>query len=250
MGILRGDHYGELVFYTEQQSPQTFVKWSHRLHISPPRVLFSVTDNGGCTHRDISTRKAVVMDIRTNSFCASGMHLPNGSFVTFGGNDGITVGGKPGSQLNPDHNTGAWDAVYQDFDGRRSIRILNPCKISDNLNGGPCAWFDQPDQLSMKKQRFYSTAEPNADGRIIMIGGMVFGGYINRNTPNVDQATEGGMAEPTYEYFPAKDGDPQVLKFVVQTSGLNAYPHAFLMPSGRILLQANVSTSAFQAFPH
>lgn len=176
------------------------------------------------------------------------MHLPNGSYVTFGGNDAVTVGGKAGSQKNPDGNTGAWDATYQDFDGRRSIRIVNPCRISDNLNTGNCRWFDEPEQLAMKKQRWYSTAEPNGDGRIILIGGMVTGGYINRVVPNVDPATEGGQADPTYEYFPPLDGDPRVLNFVVKTSGLNAYPHAFLMPSGKMLLQANISTSEF-VFP-
>jgi hypothetical protein len=186
------------------------------------------------------------MDIKTNSFCASGMHLPNGSYVTFGGNDAVTVGGRPGSLKNPDGNTGAWDAVYQDFDGRRSIRIVNPCKITDSLNTAPCRWFDEPEQLAMKRQRWYSTAEPNGDGRIILIGGMIYGGYINRVLPNIDPATEGGQAEPTFEYFPPKDGDPLVLDFVVRTSGLNAYPHAFLMPSGRMLLQANISTSEFQ----
>jgi hypothetical protein len=195
--------------------------------------------------RDIKQRRALVMDIKTNSFCASGMHLPNGSFATFGGNDAVTVGGKTGTQLNPGSDTGAWDATYQDFDGRRSIRIVNPCKISDPLNTGPCKWYDEPEQLSMKKQRWYSTAEPNGDGRIILIGGMIKGGYINRVVPNIDPATENGQAEPTFEYFPAKDGDPLVLDFVVKTSGLNAYPHAFLMPSGRMLLQANVSTSEF-----
>ena len=182
------------------------------------------------------------MDIRTNSFCASGFHLPNGSYVTFGGNDAVTTGGVAGSQKNPDGATGAWDSLFQDFDGRRSIRILNPCKISDNLVSGNCAWFDQPDQLSMKKQRWYSGAEATAEGRIVIIGGMVTGGYINRFVPNVDPATERGAAEPTYEYFPAMDGDPKVLDFVVKTSGLNTYPHTFLMPSGRMLLQANLST--------
>ncbi|THU78883.1 DUF1929-domain-containing protein [Dendrothele bispora CBS 962.96] len=34
-------------------------------------------------------------------FCASGMHLPNGSYVTFGGNGAVTVGGEKGSDLNP-----------------------------------------------------------------------------------------------------------------------------------------------------
>ena len=101
----------------------------------------------------------------------------------------------------------------------------------------------------MKKRRWYSSAEPTAEGQIVIIGGFVNGGYINRWLPNDDPATERGQAEPTYEYFPPKDGDPQVLNFVVKTSGLNAYPHTFLMPSGKMLLQANLSTSTFFLFP-
>jgi hypothetical protein len=41
------------------------------------------------------------MDIRSNIFCASGMHLPNGSFVTFGGNGAVGKGGSLGSDLAP-----------------------------------------------------------------------------------------------------------------------------------------------------
>jgi len=39
----------------------------------------------------------MVMDIKTNVFCSSGMHLPNGSFATFGGNGpvGIVIVPKP-----------------------------------------------------------------------------------------------------------------------------------------------------------
>jgi len=193
-------------------------------------------------YRDIKTRKAIEMDIRTNSFCASGMHLPNGSFVTFGGNGAVTRNGKPGSLLNPD-GTGAWDSFYEDFDGRRSIRIVNPCKITDNLNGGNCMWFDEPEQLSMKKRRWYSSAEPTGEGQIVIIGGFVNGGYINRWWPNNGSYNQNGESEPTYEYFPPRDGDPPVLQFIVRTAGLNAYPHTFLMPSGKMLLQANLSTS-------
>jgi hypothetical protein len=43
--------------------------------------------------RDINTHQTTVMDVATNVFCASGMHLPNGSFVTFGGNGAIGPGG-------------------------------------------------------------------------------------------------------------------------------------------------------------
>lgn len=182
------------------------------------------------------------MDVQTNTFCASGMHLPNGSYVTFGGNGAIGRGGNIGSQLNPS-GSGAWDSVYQDFDGSKSIRILNPCTSSVNFADPSCQWFDNPSVLSMQKQRWYSSAEALSDGSIVLIGGFVNGGYINRNTPNTDPQLEGGAAEPTYEFFPANGRAPQVMQFMITTSGLNAYAHAFLMSSGKMLVQANFSTS-------
>lgn len=207
-------------------------------------VSFKVCSPSDRRFRDVKTRKAVVMDIKTNSFCATGMHLPNGSYVTFGGNDAVTLDGKAGSQKNPD-GTGAWDSIYQDFDGRRAIRILNPCKITDNLRWGACAWYDEPTILSMKKERWYAAAEATGEGEVVIIGGFIRGGFVNRWVPNVDPVTERGQAEPTYEYYPPRSGDLQQFNFLVQTSGLNAYAHTFLMPSGKMLVQANLSTSRF-----
>lgn len=185
------------------------------------------------------------MDVRTNVFCASGMHLPNGSFVTFGGNGAIAPGGGIGSQLNPSGASAAWDATLQDFDGSRSIRILNPCTSSDNFDSSACQWFDQPELLSMQKQRWYSAAEPLANGTIVIIGGFVNGGYVNRNYPNTDPETEGLAAEPTYEFYPTNGQTPQVMQFMIKTSGLNAYAHTFLLSSGKMFVQANISTSTF-----
>ncbi|KAG6886847.1 hypothetical protein C0992_002027 [Termitomyces sp. T32_za158] len=165
---------------------------------------------------DIASRQANVMDVRTNVFCASGMHLPNGSWVTFGGNGAVGRGGGIGSQKSPSGN-GAWDAEYQDFDGSRAIRILNPCTDSDNFASTDCQWFDDPSLLAMQKQRWYSTAEALADGSIVLIGGFVNGGYINRNYPNTDPQFEGGAAENTYEFYPA-NGHATML---VVNGGLN-----------------------------
>ncbi|EIN04691.1 DUF1929-domain-containing protein [Punctularia strigosozonata HHB-11173 SS5] len=196
---------------------------------------------------DIASRKATAMDVTTNAFCSSGMHLPNGSFVTFGGNGAIGPGGNIGSLRN-NAGSGAWDDTYMDVDGTKSIRILNPCSSATInadqtvLNGNAsCGWYDDPNVLSMQSQRWYSTAEALADGSIVIIGGFVNGGYINRNYPNTDPAFEGGAANPTYEFFPSR-GQEQQMNFMVATSGLNAYPHSFLMPSGKMLVQANFST--------
>jgi hypothetical protein len=179
--------------------------------------------------------------METNPFCSSGMHLPNGTFVTFGGNGAIGPGGNIGSVKNPSGASGLFDATYQDWDGSRAIRFYGPCDT--NADPSQCQWFDNSTQVSMLKQRWYSTAESLPDGSVVLIGGFVNGGYINRNYPNTDPTYEGGAAEPTYEFFPAKPQGAPLMQFMVKTSGLNSYAHAFQMPSGKMFVQANYSTS-------
>ncbi|KXN86977.1 Galactose oxidase [Leucoagaricus sp. SymC.cos] len=190
---------------------------------------------------DMNTHQVELMDVRSNVFCASGMHLPNGSWVTFGGNNAVGKGGNTGT--NPDGSALEWDPVYQDFDGAKAIRILNPCTSADNMQSPECSWFDDATVLSMYNRRWYSAAEALQDGSVIIIGGFVNGGYINRNYPNTDPVTEGGAADPTYEFYPRRPDPPKQFDFLVQTSGLNAYAHTFLMPSGKLFVQANVSTT-------
>jgi len=170
------------------------------------------------------------------------MHLPNGSFSTFGGNGAVGPGGKLGSVPYPHGASAQYDETFKDYDGTRAIRLITPCSGSnaDLVSKPECGWYEDPNVLQMQKSRWYSTAEPLADGTIILIGGFVNGGYINRNYPNIDPATEGGAAEPTYESYPSK-GEPKVMQFMIDTSGLNAYAHAFMMPSGKMFVQANVS---------
>jgi hypothetical protein len=170
------------------------------------------------------------MDMRTNAFCAAGMHLPNGSFATFGGNNAIGPNGVTAES--------GFDTTYGNADGGLAIRVLEPCETT-----GGCRWFDDASRLAMQKKRWYAGVEPLQDGTVVLIGGFVNGGYINRNFPNIDPATEGGAAEPTYEFWPPNGRTPQVMQFMIQTSGLNSYAHTFLMPSGRMFVQANVSTS-------
>ncbi|KZT34045.1 DUF1929-domain-containing protein [Sistotremastrum suecicum HHB10207 ss-3] len=186
---------------------------------------------------DIASSQATLMDIVTNPFCASGMHLPNGSFATFGGNGAIGRGGNIGNVVNQTAGNGEYDTFYQDYDGSRAIRILNPCTTT-----GGCQWFDNTSQLQMARQRWYSGAEALADGSVVLVGGFVNGGYINRNSDNSDPTFEGGAAEPTFEFYPSRGGNPELMAFMTLTSGLNAYSHTYLMPSGKMFVQANWST--------
>ncbi len=200
---------------------------------------------------DIATRKSTPMGVTTNVFCASGMHLPNGSFATFGGNGAIGPGGNIGDVTPPDNPfTATFDTTFGDYDGTTAIRILSPCTDADDFSSPNCQWFDNASLLRMQKQRWYSAAEPMGDGTIVIIGGYTNGGYINRNYPNIDPAYEGGAAQPTYEFFPDNGQEAKLMDFMVKTSGLNSYAHTFLMPSGKMLVQANYSTSKRYIPPH
>ncbi|CCF48116.1 hypothetical protein NDA11_003367 [Ustilago hordei] len=168
------------------------------------------------------------VSVTTNTFCASGATLGNGTWVVAGGNQAVGYGGAAVPQnLSP----------YQDYDGTRAIRLLEP---------GSKTWIDSPSTSTtqvnmMQSARWYPGIEVLEDGSVLFVGGAVGGGYINRNTPNVDPYYQGGGSNPTYEYFPSK-GAQRVCDFMGKTSGLNMYPHTYLMPSGKIFMQANYST--------
>jgi hypothetical protein len=187
------------------------------------------------------------MDIKTNSFCAVGMHLPNGSYVTLGGNGAVGRNGALGS-VNDNPYFATFDETIGDYDGRKSIRILNPCSSSDDFSSPNCQWYDNPDVLSMQATRWYASTEPLADGTLVIMGGFTTGGYINRNYPNKNPATEDGAAQNTFELWPSTGKAPAQVDFLVQTSGLNSYVHMYLMPSGKMFIQANVSTSGTLVF--
>ncbi|KAF7310005.1 hypothetical protein MIND_00373300 [Mycena indigotica] len=185
---------------------------------------------------DLNSGKVDLMDVQTNTFCSSGMHLPNGSYAVFGGNGAVAIGGGAS-------DGDGWDSILQDFDGSRAIRILSPCSSSDDFNSPACQWYDDPtnNALRMQAQRWYSTAEPRGDGTIVLMGGFTGGGYILRIVPNNDPSLGGSLS---YEFFPnTRNQAPQRLDFLFKSSALNAYPHAYLMASGKFFLQANLSTA-------
>lgn len=190
---------------------------------------------------DIASRTAQPIEVTTNPFCSSGMHMPNGSFITFGGNAAIGPGANPG-----DVGNGQYDTTYQDYAGQTGVRVMNPltCSGANATTSPDCQWFDNSTLSHLMVQRWYSTAESLGDGSVAIIGGFSSGGYINRNYPiENDPVYQGNASQPTYEFWPAKGDSPTLMQFLVDTGGLNAYPHAYLMASGKMLLQANVSTS-------
>lgn len=186
------------------------------------------------------------VDVNTNTFCASGITLGNGSWIVAGGNQPITYAGEAIAD-----GTGP----YADYDGRKALRMLQP--VASGSGNASIQWLDNPGGLQMQSQRWYPGIETLPDGSLVLIGGANNGGFINRNYPNDDPAfagggsmtnPSGGGANPTYEFYPpraslpAGNGTLGYSNFMVKTSGLNMYPHMFLLPSGNIFMQANYST--------
>ncbi|GJJ12980.1 hypothetical protein Clacol_007227 [Clathrus columnatus] len=181
---------------------------------------------------DLETNTATLLDVQSNTFCAGGIHAPNGSYIVFGGNSAIGPGGVGnGSNFNP---------VYGDFDGGQAVRVFDPCPANDTT----CPFFDNASLLSMPSVRWYPGVESLPDGSAILIGGMHGGGFVNRNLPNVDPTFEGGGANPTYGFWPPK-GPEQNMAFMTLTSGLNTYALSYTMQSGLLFVQANLSTILF-----
>ena len=192
---------------------------------------------------DIASRTATPIGVTSNPFCASGAHMPNGSYIAFGGNSAVGPGGDTG-----DVNGGSFDSTYGDEAGQTGVRVMNPltCSGSSAATDAACQWYDDYNVTHLISKRWYSTAEALGDGTVAVIGGFTSGGYINRNWPNDnDPVYQGGASSPTYEFWPSTGATPPVMQFLVDAGGLNSYPLTYLLASGNMVLQANVSTSGY-----
>lgn len=176
------------------------------------------------TEYDTETNEIRAMDIITNSFCAGGNVLGNGSWLNVGGNNAVQEGGISNTALNLSDSVKAGD--YKDLSGGRARRIITPC--SDET----CTWNDDLD--GMPKNRWYPTVETLEDGSALIIGGELWGGFVN--------APDEMQNVPTYEYFPSR-GDPVNSTFLEDSQPANLYPLTWLLPDGHLFMQGSWLTT-------
>ncbi|KAJ6521956.1 glyoxal oxidase [Mycena vulgaris] len=155
------------------------------------------------------------MDAVTNTFCAGGTVLGDGTWINIGGNQAVTYGGDAA-------NDPSGAGPYDDPDGGKSIRELLP------TDDGNCEWKLGP---QMTTRRWYPTVETLEDGSAIIIGGCNNGGFVN----------DAGQDNPTYEFYPST-GAPINSPFLSAALPINLYPLTWLLPSGKLLMQANRAT--------
>ncbi|KAL1743468.1 glyoxal oxidase N-terminus-domain-containing protein [Schizophyllum fasciatum] len=163
---------------------------------------------------DLDTHALTPLRMQSNSFCAGGTFLSNGTLINVGGNPVVE-----------DHTA---SADFGDLDGLQAVRLLSPC------NGKDCTMYENHDRIRMASPRWYNTVLRLSDGSAMIIGGSKKGGWINNSTVN----------NPTVEYFPPKsidgsNGLPVQLPFLVDTLPSNLFPLAFSLPDGTVFMAAN-----------
>ncbi|WWC85422.1 uncharacterized protein L201_000285 [Kwoniella dendrophila CBS 6074] len=171
------------------------------------------------TTYDLGTNQATPMAVQSNTFCAAGLPIANGSWVVFGGNQPVTYEGAATKDV-PNSNP------YLDTDGGAAIRLLNPC------DDGNCVWQEGGDALTMSGKRWYPSVETLGDGSLIVLGGDNNGGYVSTLAQN----------NPTYEYWPKQSSGAIHMDFLNYTVPVNLFPLTYLLPGGKLFMQAAYKT--------
>ncbi|PFH46926.1 copper radical oxidase [Amanita thiersii Skay4041] len=154
---------------------------------------------------NFETNTARAIDVVSDSFCASGSFLSNGTMLSVGGQI-------PG--------------VNFAYNGTTGLRFFEPC---DDPTGNTCQLFEDMENLHLEVPRWYPSALRIPDGSLMIIGGM----EIPSNFSNY-------LPQNSIEFFPPKDGGvPRYLPLLERTVPINLFPRGITLPDGRIYILAN-----------
>ncbi|KAJ6470089.1 glyoxal oxidase N-terminus-domain-containing protein [Mycena vitilis] len=161
---------------------------------------------------NMETNTVKPLELISDSFCASGALLSNGTMVSVGGNIPAAA------DVN---QTGA-------VDGRMGLRLFGPC-LDPNGDGPGCTIFEDLDTVHLATTRWYTSTARIFDGSLMIVGG------VHEEIPfyNTDPVN-------SFEFFPSKDGGvPRPSAFLNRTVPVNLFPRVFALPDGKIFILAN-----------
>jgi hypothetical protein len=166
---------------------------------------------------NMNTYAIKALHMKSNSFCAGGSFLGNGTLINVGGNPVV------------ESHTAPMD--FGKADGTQGVRLFPQCESDDAAD---CDVSEHPERVRLASPRWYNTVVRIQDGSAMIIGGSTRGGWMNNATTN----------NPTLEYYPPKNihganGTPIRLQFLIDTLNSNLFPIAFSLPDGRIFIAAN-----------
>ncbi|KAH9939374.1 glyoxal oxidase precursor [Epithele typhae] len=158
---------------------------------------------------NLETGNVTALDVVTNSFCAAGAMLSNGTMASIGGD-------QTGFAGNP---------VIQP--GNQAIRLFEPCA---SPTGEGCTLFESP-ELILIAERWYPSAIRIFDGSLLIAGGM----HGEAVFYNIDP-------ENSFEFFPRKEQTVRPSAFLERALPANLFPRLLALPDGRVLMIANNQT--------
>ncbi len=160
---------------------------------------------------NLATNQASPLAVISNSFCAGGTHISNGTLVSVGGNGVILP--ELGVQ-----------------DGFQGIRLFGPCNDTSKA-ASACKVYEDPKNLHLAKTRWYPSAIRIWDGSAMVMGGTTWSGFYNPPQNNT----------ASYEFFPKRRFGPAFIPspFLNTTAPSNLFPIAFSLPDGTVFIAAN-----------
>lgn len=134
----------------------------------------------------------------TDTFCAGGAFLSNGTLVS--------IAGQP-----------LEDPTKPPADGRLGIRLFNPCLSPTGAN---CTVFEDPPHIHLAAMRWYPTGLRIPDGSLMIIGGSHSNTFYN-----ID-------AENSIEFFPSRPGEEGTVRasqFLLDAEPVNMFPRFVIL---------------------
>jgi len=165
---------------------------------------------------DPATNKAVPLAYKTNAFCSGGAFLPDGRWLSLGGN-------APLSFIDPTVG-----------DGFTGIRYINRSRTDASLNGQD--WSEPGNKLS--SARWYASAQTMPDGSIF-----VASGSLNGLDPTVPANNN-----PTWELLNNQgisNGVAINMTILVKNQPYYMYPFMHLMKDGNLFVFVSKSAESF-----
>ncbi|KAJ7811613.1 glyoxal oxidase precursor [Mycena olivaceomarginata] len=165
---------------------------------------------------DLETNTPTPLSSTTDTFCAGGAFISNGTLVSVAGQPLETPGQPPA-------------------DGRMGIRLFGPCT---SPTGEGCTVFEDPEHIHLAVTRWYPTGLRIPDGSLMIIGGSNINTFYNT----------GPTTENSIEFFPSRPGEAGTVRpsqFLHDAEPVNMFPRSFVLPSGKVFVIANNITMIY-----
>ncbi|TFK36000.1 glyoxal oxidase N-terminus-domain-containing protein [Crucibulum laeve] len=160
---------------------------------------------------NLNTQTVRALNPLSNTWCATGSFLGNGTLLSSGGNPVVITG----------------------QNGLQGIRLFTPCST------GTCDIFEDPARVHLTSNRWYPASVILPEWSIHTYSQFTFS-FINGASGN----------NPSYEFYPPKNingfnGVKIPSKFLVDTLNSNHFPILIYLPDGTIFVAANQAAMIF-----